>query len=1101
MREPQAAAAPRVRRAVASWAAPELTDEQRRVVEHNEGPLLVLGGPGTGKTTAVVEAAVRHIRHGATTPGAAPPLVVTFSRQAALDLRTRITGRGGHTALTPQVFTVHGLCFALLRQHAGPDAEPLRLLTAPEQEFRVRETLAVDEPGMGVAWPDAVAAALPTRGFAAELRAVIARARQLGMDGQDLAAVGRAAGRPEWVSAGAFMDEYLELLDYEHAIDYTELVHRTRILLGDEDIAREVRGRFGAVLVDEYQDQDAAQIALLHRLHGPDAGGRWRPFIAVGDPDQSVFGFRGADPRRIGEFVERFTDADGEPARVTVLHRTHRLGPRMVAAVGQVATRLPLPRAVPGVDGADLRRLEPADGLGGRVEVHLCDSAGAEAEHIADILRQAHLHDGLAWTDMAVLVRSGRRTLPPLARALTAAGVPVEVAGDEIALSQELALRPMLLALDCVMALPDVPPDAVARLLTSPLGGLDGLDMRRLGRDLRRAERELTGPEGLPAADTLIAQAVLDPEACADWIDALGTEPRALAAARRLGALLWRAHARVQGGAHAEEVLWTLWDGTGWPARLREAALRQGRLEGADRANRDLDAMVALFEVARRSAEIPGRRGVEAFLAEVAEQQIPADTQREGPVRGTGVRLMTAHRAKGRQWELVVVASVQEGVWPDLRTQGSLLEADRLGVLPGADGPVFGLAEPASVGQRLAEERRLFLVAASRARRRLVATAAQSTEGEADKPSRFLTDLGVTPQIIRGRPRRPLTLGALVAELRRTATDTEQAPEVRDAAAQRLAVLADAVDDAGRPLVPGADPRQWWGVREVSHAPDPLVAPDAPVEISGSTLNALLGCPRRWFLASRAQGEAGRTTAANTGNVMHALLEYAREVDPDELIGHLDAVWDRLRFDANYLSAVERTEAEGALRRYAAWERQRTGRVLGTEVPFHAELTVGDRPVVLRGKVDRLEQEPDGALRIVDYKTGRRALDKREVPGNEQLGVYQLAASLGAFDGLTGGARRLAGAELVYLRVADGETDPTVRFQESLDRQPHLPADDPWPGPGPGAPDDLPTWVHEKLFHAQGLIRDERFPATPGAACSYCAFASSCPALGAEVVS
>lgn len=1086
-------------RAAGSWEAPVLTDEQQVVVKHDAGPLLVLGGPGTGKTTALVEAAVRwgHERRE-------PPLVLTFSRQAALDLRARIVGRSGRTEHAPQVFTVHGLCFALLRQHASTGEEPLRLLTAPQQEFRVRETLAVDEPTMGVEWPESMAEAVRTQGFAAELRAVIARARQLGMDGRDLQQVGVAAERPEWVSAGAFMEEYLELLDFEHAIDYAELVHRTRILLADDEIAATVRSGFSAVLVDEFQDHDAAQVALLRQLSGPDAD---RPFIAFGDPDQSVFGFRGADPRRILEFCRQFAAAEGVPAPVHMLQRTHRLGEHMIAALSGVTSRLPLPLPVPGkaIDarGPGFRRLRPAETVTdpGRVEVHLCDSPGAEAEHIADVLRQAHLHEGVEWHEMAVLVRSGRRTLPPLARALTSAGVPVEVAGDEIALSAELAVRPLLRALKVVTDLGDATAEDIARLLTSPLGGLDGLGLRRLGRDLRHAERELREGEQdegtVPAADELIRQVVIDADAAAAWIDVLGGESPLLAKARALGRLLGRAAEMVASGAQAEEVLWTLWQGTDWPRRLRETALHRGRLDGADRADRDLDAVVALFDVARRSADLPGHRGVAAFLAEVAEQQIPADTQREATVRGQGVRLVTAHRAKGREWDLVVIASVQEGAWPDLRRQGSLLEADRLGVVEGTDGPMFGLAEPASVATRLAQERRLFLVAASRARQRLVVTAVQGADGEAEQPSRFLTDLGVTPTLVGGRPRRPLTLGALVAELRRTVIDPEASPALREAAAVRLARLSDASDDEGVALVPGADPQRWWGMHALTQASEPLVPDGQPVVISPSTLNALLRCPRQWFCSRRASGEVGRSSAAGTGSVMHALLEHAESTDPDILREHLDAVWDRLRFEAPYLSVVEREKAEAALGRFTAWAAERSGRRLGAEVPFSVEVEVAGQPVRLQGKVDRLEQEPDGALRVVDYKTGRTVPDRRDIPGHEQLGVYQLAAAAGAFDDLSGGERRVAGAELVYLQKPDRDDWPTVRIQESLDRAPHLPPDDPR---AERDSDAHPTWVHSKLAHAAALIRDENFPATPGPGCRTCAFASNCPAQGTEVV-
>ena len=126
-----------------------------------------------------------------------------------------------------------------------------------------------------------------------------------------------------------------------------------------------------------------------------------------------------------------------------------------------------------------------------------------------------------------------------------------------------------------------------------------------------------------------------------------------------------------------------LWSQTAWPEKLRQQAGRGG--EGGRRANRDLDAICALFEIAARSEEVSGLRGVTGFLAEVEGQQIPADPLRESELRGSAVRVLTAHRAKGLEWDLVVVAGVQEGRWPDVRRRGSLLEPDRLGrheVLP-----------------------------------------------------------------------------------------------------------------------------------------------------------------------------------------------------------------------------------------------------------------------------------------------------------------------------------------------------------------------------------------------------------------------------------
>ena len=318
--------------------------------------------------------------------------------------------------------------------------------------------------------------------------------------------------------------------------------------------------------------------------------------------------------------------------------------------------------------------------------------------------------------------------IPGLSRALAAAEIPVEVAGDEIPLAGEPAVRPLLLALQ--IALRDGRPDAdEARvLLGSPLGGLDSMALRRLGRGLRQADRAELAGAGLPRqSGELVADALRHP----DLLDELPTGPE-VEGARRVAALLSRCGTTIRRGATAEEALWLLWSGTGWPERLRRQAAQPG--ESGRRANRDLDAACALFDIAARSDEVVGRRGVAGFLAEVEGQQIPADTMREAETRGAAVRLLTAHRAKGLEWDLVVVAGVQEGAWPDVRRRGSLLEPDRL-------SPA-GLSELPPTSARIAEERRLFYVACTRARRRLVVTAVAGTEGEGDEPSRFLDRIG-----------------------------------------------------------------------------------------------------------------------------------------------------------------------------------------------------------------------------------------------------------------------------------------------------------------------------------------------------------------------
>ncbi len=262
---------------------------------------------------------------------------------------------------------------------------------------------------------------------------------------------------------------------------------------------------------------------------------------------------------------------------------------------------------------------------------------------------------------MAVLVRSGRTSIPGLRRALGAAGVPVEVAGDDVPLVRDPAVLPMLDALRAVLNLDNedrdhveyVDPGRAEALLTGPLGGLDAGDVRRLARALRVREKEQTHASGKPARPSreLLRAAVVEP----GFLDGL-SEPAATRAAA-LHALLVRARAELEDGATAEQVLWTLWSGTSWPQRLRRSVAVGGG--AARRANRDLDSVVALFDAAARAEEQRDHVGVRNFLATLVAQQIPADTLSERGVRGAAVRLLTAHRSKGLEWRLVVVAHVQ----------------------------------------------------------------------------------------------------------------------------------------------------------------------------------------------------------------------------------------------------------------------------------------------------------------------------------------------------------------------------------------------------------------------------------------------------------
>ncbi|MGH3412506.1 MAG: ATP-dependent helicase [Marmoricola sp.] len=1059
---------------------PVLDEQQRRAVEHPGGALLVLAGPGTGKTTTLVEAIVDRIDRRGAAPGSV--LALTFGRRAAEQLRDRVTARLGRTGAGATAATFHSFAYGLVRRYAPAElyAAPLRLLSAPEQDVMLRELL--DDHPESVRWPDALRRALGTRGFAREVHDVIARAREKGLDSADLAAVGTAEDVPELVAAARFMEQYLTVLDSHGATDYADLLRRA--VIEARAHRDELRARFRHVFVDEYQDTDPAQVALLRALAGD---GAQADLTVVGDPHQSIYGFRGAEVRGILDFPATFPGPDGEPADVVALRTTRRFGPRLLAAAQQVAGRLPLAGSIPArAQRAFLEpRAEPGEQGDGRVDVLTFDTERAEAEHLADLLRRAHLTDGVAWSEMAVLVRSGRASIPRLRRSLAAAGVPVEVAADDIPLVREPAVLPLLDALHVVTNLhgvdpgPDdrLDPARVEALLLSPLAGLDALDLRALTRVLRARERELRAGTGERARSS----AAMLSEALADPATLDGVPGDAAERVRRLAGLLSGAGELLDAGGSVEEVLWQLWSGTAWPTRLGRAVASGGA--AARLGHRDLDAVCALFDVAARAEEQRGHTSVAAFLETLQAQQIPADTLAERGVRGEAVRLLTAHRAKGLQWRLVVVAHVQAAAWPDLRRRTTLLHADRIGT--------DGLDPPVSRRELLAEERRLFYVACTRARQRLLVTAVASPDDDGEQPSPFLDELGAERVEHRaGRPDRPLSLSGLVADLRRTLADPETSSALRAAAATRLARLARE-QLGGRPLVPAADPATWWGTRGLTHADEPLRPEDAPVVLSASALAGLLECPARWFLEREAGGAARTSQAQGFGNIVHVLADrvsrgelVATPQQVDDLLGYVDQVWDRLAFRTPWSEAREREELRAALTRFVAWHQRPEARtVLATEQPLSAEVALPDgQRVRLHGYADRLEVDDDGRVIVVDLKTGKYPPPDRSLAENPQLGLYQYAVDHGAVDDLVEAPASSGGAELWQLRR---ESKGRLKVQS---QQPHE-----------GSADE-PLVIETQLMEAARALREERFDARPGSWCERCAFASFCPAQSAGTV-
>ncbi|MGW5560632.1 ATP-dependent helicase, partial [Micromonospora sp. NPDC003944] len=989
---------------------------QAEVVGHTDGPMLVLGGPGTGKTSTLVEAVAARVAEGADPERI---LVLTFGRRGATALRQRIEARiaqDGHRVLRePLVRTFPAYAFGLLRRAAAERGEPSpRLLTGPEQDLIIRELLDVvgeepeDDP---VGWPTDLRPALRTRAFAGQLRDLLMRAAERGVGPIDLARLGERLGRADWPAAARFLREYVAVLALRDvsnrgsiAYDPAELVRAaTGLLRDDEELLAAERRRLSHVYLDELADTDPAQLELLSVIAG---GGK--SLVAFADPDSSTYAFRGADPAGVATFPHRFRTVSGAPAAQVLLTTSYRAGPGLLAAVARLGRRLRGPAAH--------RRLHPLpDAPPGVVEVHTFRSATSEAAWLAHALRSAHLLDGVPWSRMAVLVRSTALQLPTLRRALHAAGVPTVVHGEDLPLHLQPAVAPLLLLLRCALEPERLDEEAAVALLHSPLGGADPLAERRLRQGLRALA--LAGGDRRPSGD-LIVEALQDPEELGG-IDRRWAEPAQAVA----GLLAIAREAAARPGSTAEDVLWAVWHGSGLAERWA-GAINQGRPEAgegdlarrrrAEAADRDLDAVLVLFDAAARFTDrLPGAR-TEVFLDHVLAQDLPADTIAPTADRGAAVRLLTAHAAKGLEWDLVAVAGVQEGIWPDLRLRGSLLGSERLvDVLAGRS--VDGATAANVVGQTSAlldEERRLFHVAVSRARHRLlvsaVASAAVGGDDHEEQPSRFLHELGPstpppstpgTPPSTPGppptpptppgpppgprtepsgggtggtaagetgdeepdrpgalpvtRPPRALTLPALVAELRTAITDPAAPAARRRAAATELARLAAAG-------VPGAHPDDWWGLRVLSDD-RPLVDDGDPVRVTPSAMESALRCSLRWLL-ERHGGSGPTSTAQGVGNLVHAAAMLAEDASADRgaLLDYVAARFDAIELAARWMAGPERERAEAMVDKLLRWLATNPRRLLAIEHEFAVRLDDPTRPVDLTGRVDRLEVDEAG---------------------------------------------------------------------------------------------------------------------------------------------
>ena len=1001
----------------------------------------VLGGPGTGKTTLLIDEAAARIA-GGTDPesvllltGSGRLAAATRGALTARLLRSAAAGPGRAVVREPLVRSVHSYAFAVLRKAAERAGDPPpRLVTGAEQDGVIAELLAGDLEDGGARWPRELRPALQTAGFATELRDLLSRCAQRGVDPAELGRIGRRHGRPEWVAAGRFAQQYEQVMLLRSsvgtaapqatvpALGAAELVGAALEALGaDADLLAAERARISVLLVDDAQNLDP-QAARLVRVLADGA----ELAVLAGDPDQAVFGFRGADPRSLL----------GEGTTVVRLTRSHRCSAAVARAVSGMAAALP---------GPARRRMEGSGEQPGAVTVAVAASAHAEAATVADALRRAHLIDGVPWSQLAVIVRSVRAAAG-LTRALDRAGVPVDATATGGPIAAQPAVRALLTVLAATVS--ELDEDQAQALLAGPIGRMDPVSLRQLRRAARRSGTTpaalLTGP---------------DPQLPAGLARPVGRVRAVLAAAGR-------AHRRHH---DPRQPLWQAWERSGLQRRWLAAADRDG--PDAVAAERDLAAVTALFDIAEAYVSRTAGASLPGLLDHVEGLRLPPE-QADAAPPAERVAVLSPHAALDRDWEMVVIAGVQEGLWPNTTPRGGVLGTQRLlDVLDGVEEPVSARAP------LVTDERRLLIAAMGRARRRLLVTAVDSDGGEEVLlPSPFVAELarlagdGDTEAPPQPRPAPPvLSPSAVVGRLRAVVCAPTGAVDEdrRGSAARQLARLAAAG-------VPGADPARWQGLAEVSTDEPLWTGADHTVTLSPSTLQTLTDCPLRW-LAERHGGTGPRGLPATLGSVLHALVADTGR-GQEALTAELERVWAALPFDSPWYAANELDRHRAMLSAFAAWHAATRHELteVGTEVDVDgtlAEAADGRPAVRVRGRIDRLERDAQGRLVVVDVKTAKSPATKDDAQHHAQLALYQLAVAAG----LLPGGDQPGGGTLVYVGKPAAAGGATERQQTAL------------------GPDEAAQWT-EAVRTAAAATAGPQFSARVNPGCGHCPVRPSCPA-------
>ena len=1017
------------------------SEQQLAAVTAPLGPAAVVAGAGSGKTSVMAARVVWLVGRGLARPEQV--LGLTFTNKAAAELAARVRAalsRLSEVAGTdllrdgePTVSTYHAFAGQLVAEHGlllgvEPDLRLVADASRFQRAARVVGSSRASIASLSTHLPTVIADVIALDGQLSDhlVQTPDVRSWHRQLRGE-LAAVPSNPRIRAALEAAAKRDELLDLVDlYREAkaadgvCDFADsMAWGARLAVECPSVGTALRERFTVTLLDEYQDTSVAQRRMLQGLFSgvEHTSGRGHPVTAVGDPCQAIYGWRGASVDNLDAFPDHFPLADGRRAPVHSLSINRRCGADVLAAANTLASRL-------YEQHRGVEPLEPSPAAGcGEVSVALLPDVAAEVELVADRVLDARAEaEALAphrpparWSDIAVLVRTGAE-VAALAAALRRRGVPVEVVGLSGLLSQP-EVADVVATLEVVHSL--TANAALLRLLTGPRWRIGARDLALLGR---RA-RELSGHvdvagDGLPARLEAAVTGV-DPTEVVSLCDALddpGDEPYSVQASARFSALARElTQLRRFVGEPLTDVARRVVEMTGLDVELASMPAPES-VQARDNLALLLDA-VGDFAGSDPYASL---HGLLAYLR--AEEDFNAGMAVAAPTDSDSVKLLTAHKAKGLEWRVVMVPFLSAKVFPSARGRErwttcarelpSELRGDAAS-LPVLSG--WGPAEERTFNQesrRLSEleELRLAYVAVTRAKDLAVLSGHWwgRTQLRPRGPSPYLVQMrdwlesaggrvecwAPDPQIVEASPRddegtllNPLLLAQArvswpapmdeeLLERRRAAAALVRAFRAGEpppmASADPAPVSALEAEELDRLAALDADSERLLAEAQRDQAD--VLAVDLPESLNATTLARLHADPDGLARSLARPMPRRPAPTARLGTRFHAWVESRTGqqslLGPDELPGRSGA---DIHDEADLADLVAAFEAGP----YAA------RRPFAVEVPF--ALVLAGR--VVRGRIDAV-YECEGGWEIVDWKTGRSGVGSADPL---QLAVYRLA--------------------------------------------------------------------------------------------------------------